>query len=340
VAKRTPAGLPVRLIFAFSLVGLAYAFSYFIEPISQGHSLFLFISAVILASLYGGLVTGILSSLFAAFLHSYAFQEPRNLVGIHSVGDVIQIVAFLVVAIFLSFIGAAMRDARRKAEQASEAREDVLAVVSHDLRNPLAAIKISVELALRKSDNKRAIESIGRAADRMESLIADILDHERIRGGRLHVSPTKQDLHALMSEVTEIGAPLAAQTSIEFQISSASVHDASFVSGERIRLLQVFSNLIGNAVKFTPEKGRVTVKVLPLTEKTEFVIEDTGPGIKSEDLPKVFDRYWQAKQTAKLGTGLGLSIAKGIVDAHGGEIWVECESGKGCAFHFTIPNGN
>jgi K+-sensing histidine kinase KdpD len=93
--NRKPSSVFIRIFFAFSLVGLAYTFSFFIEPISQGHSLFLFISAVILASLYSGLFAAILSSLFAAFLHSYAFQEPRNEIGIHSLGDLIQIVAFL-----------------------------------------------------------------------------------------------------------------------------------------------------------------------------------------------------------------------------------------------------
>jgi signal transduction histidine kinase len=229
-----------------------------------------------------------------------------------------------------------MREARRRAEQASEARENVLAVVSHDLRNPLAAIKMSVELGQRQSDPQKMLENIGRAAERMESLISDLLDHEKIRGGGLKLSPVKQDLHSLMNEVKEIGTPLAARKMIDFEAEiPESVPE---ISVERIRFLQVFSNLIGNAIKFTPEKGKVTVRVLPSAEKTEFVVEDTGPGIKSGDLEKVFDRYWQDQQTAKQGTGLGLSIAKGIVTAHGGQIWVESKDGHGSAFHFTIHN--
>jgi signal transduction histidine kinase len=348
--NRKPSSVFIRIFFAFSLVGLAYTFSFFIEPISQGHSLFLFISAVILASLYSGLFAAILSSLFAAFLHSYAFQEPRNEIGIHSLGDLIQIVAFLVVSIFMSFIGASMREARRKAERASEAREDVLAVVSHDLRNPLTAIKMNVELGLKSaslalnSDDpkvlaaKRAFETIARAADRMNELISNLLDHEKIRSGHLTISLAQEDLRSLMNEVVEIGGPLAAKKGIEFQAQILPSQGSATILCDRSRILQVFSNLLGNAVKFTEEKGRITVDVISSVENIEFVVQDTGPGIKSGDLEKVFDRYWQAQQTAKQGTGLGLSIAKGIVDAHSGRIWVESEPGKGCAFHFTIPS--
>jgi signal transduction histidine kinase len=302
----------------------------------------LFMAAVVLISLYGGLTAGIIASIVAAFLHSYSFQEPRNTIGISSIGDAIQIVSFLVVSVSLSFIGASMKRARNKAEESSIAREDVLAVVSHDLRNPLTAIKMSVELGLKTVNNpeaaKRALESISRAADRMNGLITDLLEQEKIRAGKLTVSPSRQELRSLMSEVTEVGSLLAIKKSIEFSASIGAGSKETTLFCDRPRILQVFSNLIGNAVKFTNEKGKVTIQAIPSEEKIEFIVQDTGPGIKSDDLSKVFDRYWQAQHTAKQGTGLGLAISKGIVEAHHGKIWAESEPGQGSAFHFTIPN--
>jgi signal transduction histidine kinase len=339
---KKPGAVWVRYLVSIVLLTVAYFLSFYIEPISQGHSLYLFMAAVVLISLYGGLTAGIIASIVAAFLHSYSFQEPRNTIGIGSIGDAIQIVSFLVVSVSLSFIGASMKRARNKAEESSIAREDVLAVVSHDLRNPLTAIKMSVELGLKTVNNpeaaKRALESISRAADRMNGLITDLLEQEKIRAGKLTVSPSRQELRSLMSEVTEVGSLLAIKKSIEFSASIGAGSKETTLFCDRPRILQVFSNLIGNAVKFTNEKGKVTIQAIPSEEKIEFIVQDTGPGIKSDDLSKVFDRYWQAQHTAKQGTGLGLAISKGIVEAHHGKIWAESEPGQGSAVHFTIPN--
>jgi two-component system CheB/CheR fusion protein len=106
---------------------------------------------------------------------------------------------------------------------------------------------------------------------------------------------------------------------------------------DKDRIIQVLWNLIGNAIKFTQEAGSVSLRVLPESDFVRFTVSDTGPGIDPKDLPKMFDRFWQAKQTASLGSGLGLSIAKGIVDIHGGKIWVESKLGCGSQFHFTVP---
>ena len=109
------------------------------------------------------------------------------------------------------------------------------------------------------------------------------------------------------------------------------------VAADRDRVLQVFGNLLGNAIKFTPAGGTVTIGAVNDGVEVRFSVCDTGPGIPPEHVPHVFDRYWQAKSTAKLGTGLGLSIAKGIVEAHAGRIWVESEPGRGASFIFTLP---
>jgi signal transduction histidine kinase len=109
------------------------------------------------------------------------------------------------------------------------------------------------------------------------------------------------------------------------------------VSADRERTLQVLSNLLGNAIKFTPEGGSIALRAEPADEFVQFSVSDTGPGIRAEDLAHIFERYWQATRTAALGTGLGLAIVKGIVEAHGGTIRVETRAGVGSTFHFTLP---
>jgi signal transduction histidine kinase len=109
------------------------------------------------------------------------------------------------------------------------------------------------------------------------------------------------------------------------------------VAADRHRVQQVLSNLVGNAFKFTPEGGTITVRAEPLERFVRFSVADTGPGIRAEDLSHIFERYWQSMRTATLGTGLGLTIARGIVEAHGGSIWVESTAGVGATFYFTLP---
>jgi two-component system, chemotaxis family, sensor kinase Cph1 len=123
---------------------------------------------------------------------------------------------------------------------------------------------------------------------------------------------------------------------VQLEMASDSLQDCR-VSCDRERILQVLSNLIGNAVKFTPSGGRVTCRLSKAAREVCFSITDTGPGIARENLSSVFDRFWQARQTRRLGTGLGLSIAQGIIARHGGRIWVESEFGTGSTFHFTLP---
>jgi signal transduction histidine kinase len=176
---------------------------------------------------------------------------------------------------------------------------------------------------------------IRRSADRANRLISDLLDVARIQAGGLAVEPVPVEAAALVQEALEAATPLANGKKLTLQPEMPEHLPA--VCSDRDRVLQVFGNLIGNAIKFTPEGGRITVRADNEPHEVKFAVCDTGPGIPPEHLPHVFDRYWQAKSTRKLGTGLGLSIAKGIVEAHGGRIWVESELGKGAAFHFTLP---
>ena len=228
-----------------------------------------------------------------------------------------------------------------ESQQAVHAREEVLAIVSHDLRNPLNAVTLSASLLksapIADSDDAEQIDVIQLSARRMSRLIEDLLDVTRMEGGKsLPIAPERLDIDSLFREAHEIFRPQAnaASVALHCQVSV----DLPDVYADQHRVLQVLSNLIGNAMKFTPAGGEVNLAGERRSD-TEVIISvsDNGPGIPKENLSEIFNPYWQAKRTARMGAGLGLPIAKGIVEAHGGRIWVESEPGKGTSFFFTLP---
>jgi len=231
----------------------------------------------------------------------------------------------------------------RAAEQASKAREQVMAVVSHDLKNPVSTIQMSVSFLLEElvADDaaqepvRKQLEVIRRTARRMDRLIHDLLNVAAMEGGKFAVSRAPMPVEELVADAVDLLHPLADAKHIALDAELAPALPP--VNADRERLLQVFSNLGGNAVKFTPEGGRVEIRASVRDAMVEFVVHDTGPGINADDLPHVFDRFWRAKKTSRDGAGLGLAIAKGIVEAHGGSIRAESEPGRGSAFTFTLP---
>ncbi len=229
----------------------------------------------------------------------------------------------------------------REAIEATRLRDQVLGVVAHDLRTPLVTILLQAEAMKRPAAEperraQSASERIERAAARMNRLIQDLLDVAQLEGGRL--TPKREALSAadLLSEAIEMQRPLALASSIDLRLDVA--HDLPRVLGDRDRLLQVLENLIGNALKFTPVGGRVTVTAAAKGDEIVFSVADNGIGIAVDDQAKVFDRFWQATRSDRRGAGLGLPICKGIDDAHGGRIWVESTRGTGTTFYFTIPS--
>ncbi|MEO8379256.1 MAG: HAMP domain-containing sensor histidine kinase [Acidobacteriota bacterium] len=227
-----------------------------------------------------------------------------------------------------------------ESQQAVRAREEVLAIVSHDLRNPLSAVSLGASL-MKMSDtlhdeDREQVETIEAAARRMNRLIADLLDVTRLEGGkRLPIEVTSVDPALLLREAEELFRAQA--NALAVILDCAMDGPLPAVRADRHRVMQVLSNLIGNSLKFTPPEGRVGVRASLTGQDVTFTISDTGLGIPKENLGDIFSPYWQAKRAERLGAGLGLAIAKGIVEAHGGRIWVESEPGSGTDFHFTLP---
>jgi PAS domain S-box-containing protein len=242
--------------------------------------------------------------------------------------------------------GLAIDNARlyREARQAVRARDEVVSVVSHDLRNPLNTIVLSAQMALsvleEGGDGEAAagrIRAVLRSAARMDRLVQDLLDITRIESGRLVLDCRPVQVAPLLDDARDSLAPLAAEAGQRLAVEVEE--GVPPVYGDRDRLHQVLSNLVGNALKFTPRGGEVVLRARPGEGRVVLSVADTGAGIPARDLPHVFDRFWQARRTDRRGLGLGLPIVKGIVEAHGGEVWAESREGAGTTVSFALPLG-
>jgi signal transduction histidine kinase len=236
----------------------------------------------------------------------------------------------------------AAQELRRRAELIADARAEVLGVVAHDLRNPLSLIVTTTELLeeedLEAERRRKVLEIAKRAGKQMNRLIGDLLDTVQLESGRLNLVLEDLDVATLFAHVADTFGPLAARKGISL-IGSAPP-DGLSVRADEFRLSQAMGNLLGNAIKFTPEGGEVSFGARRDGTNILFEVSDTGPGIPPEQLSHLFEQFWQARKNDKRGVGLGLTIAKGIVEAHGGRIWVTSTPGEGSTFAFTIPAGD
>ena len=230
-----------------------------------------------------------------------------------------------------------------KERAAVRARDELVAVVSHDLRTPMSVVVMQAAI-IQRSINEKGNESllrfrtaaliIQRASVRMNALLNDLLDLAKIEAGRFAVAPVRSPAGQLVEDACELMETLAVSSRI------AIVRDRVpelMVLADPERIFQVFSNLIGNAIKHGAQGGQVRVDVAQANGMCEFLVSDNGPGIAPEQIGKIFERYWQGKQSDSAGAGLGLYIAKGIVEAHGGSLRAHSAQGEGATFAFTLP---
>jgi PAS domain S-box-containing protein len=233
----------------------------------------------------------------------------------------------------------ARRQVTTELREAIQFRDELLGIVAHDLRNPLSTIVMQASLLRRHGSGPEhraagPAEAIQRAAIRMNRLIQDLLDVNMLDAGRFSIARSRLAVGRVISEALEAQRALASGGR-ELRLDVApGVPD---VLADRHRLLQVFENLLSNALKFTGPGGCVTAGAAPLTGEVLFWVADTGPSIPAEDVPHLFDRFWRGRNARYRGAGLGLPIVKGIVEAHGGRVWFEGAPGWGSIFFFTIP---
>ncbi len=220
------------------------------------------------------------------------------------------------------------------------AREEMVGVVSHDLRNPVAAVKMLSRTMLRASENggthaRASIELISQAAEQMDSLIRDLLDVNRLDVGKLVVTAVPVDPSVLLADSLQTLRPLVEEKGIILDLQVETPLPKVMADHERIQ--QALSNLVGNAIKFSAAGSKIVVAARKESDDVIISVIDSGKGIAAEQLPRVFDRYWQSSRTDRQGAGLGLAIAKGIVEAHGGRIWIESTQGEGTTASFSLP---
>jgi signal transduction histidine kinase len=227
-------------------------------------------------------------------------------------------------------------------QRAVRARNDLLAVVSHDLRGPLSGVLLQTEVMLhpaRGADDEGAnllrgsAERIRRLAAHMKALTDDLLDLASIEAHRFALHLKSVDTRELIEDGLLAASPLAEAKRITL---ASELIDAPTLEADPERIFRVLSNLLGNAIKFTPEGGTITVRAERRGDALSIAVADTGPGIGADQLPHIFERYWKGPSTRQPGTGLGLYIANGIIEAHGGKIWAESSAG-GARFTFILP---
>ncbi len=234
------------------------------------------------------------------------------------------------------------RDEKMKLqERLSTARKEVVEVVAHDLKNPLSSLKMSVELLQGELDDVIAsrpdvgtgFHIANRSITSMQRLIDDQLDHTKIEAGQLEVECVLTNLSDILTEAELRFRGLAEAKGLKL---TAKIERALLANIDPTRMEQVFSNLLGNAIKFTPSGGMIELCGRRQGEFVLIIVKDSGPGIAKDSLEHIFERYWQVRETASKGTGLGLSIAKGIVEAHGGKLFCKSEIGHGTEFEIRL----
>ena len=230
---------------------------------------------------------------------------------------------------------------RARSDEEVNTRDTFLAMVAHDLRSMLQGIAITAELMAKDAPvdtgtlTRTRAESIRRFTGRMNRLIGDLVDVATIETGRPLVTPERRDLLRLLEEAEEGLQPVAAAHGILFTTDVVGRPEVAQFDHDRI--LQVLANLITNAIKFTPEGGRITLRIQTLDGMIQFSVQDTGSGIPADKLEAIFQRFWQVGKKDRRGLGLGLYISKCIVEGHGGRIWAESKPGEGSTLFFTLP---
>jgi len=295
-----------------------------------------FLPTVMAVAGLAGLGPGLLATVMATVALAVFWMDT----GVAALANA-DLLLFFFTSVAICLLLQSLRIARDRAASASRSRQQVMAVVAHDLRNPLTTIMMTASTLQKTGAGGgladpalagRYLKAIQRSASRMNDLIRDLVDASLIERDELTLTLQPEALGSIVDEALELHAPQAGEQGVALE--AAVTGGAVEILCDRRRLLQVLTNLIGNALRATPAGGRVTVRAGPeASGRARFAVEDSGEGIPADHLPFLFERYWSR---APGGVGLGLYIARSIVTAHGGEIGVRSQPGAGATFWFTV----
>ena len=296
----------------------------------------LFFPAVMVVGRLAGFGPGILATALSSLAVNFFWTEPFGRFHIPEPQNVGSFVVFVGSGFLVSALNGSLHASMRRAASLHDARETLLAIVAHDLRNPLSTIAVNVGLLQRGSRGPegvaRALGSIDRSVARIDRLIGDILDASKIESGTLDVVLREERAESLAVEALDAAAPLATAKHIE--LASSVQADLPAVRCDRERVLQILGNLLGNAIKFTPGGGKIALSMTREGPFAQLVVKDSGAGIEPRDLAHVFDRYWRKGSS---GTGLGLYVVQGLAVAQGGRVWAVSERDHGTSIFVTLP---
>jgi len=338
------------------------ALVYALHALAGGHAhqfLFVPVLGVAVASFVYGVRAGVVASAVSVVALAHwvldggsVRMSPFEAVRLAGVGTVSLLVAWVTGSLRSAYRRAAAERAaalsaaeqlsleKTRAERAVEVRDEVLAIVSHDLRSPVTATAVTADLLERRLDREapalsRYARTIQRRADEMGRLIADLLDAASIEAGRLSIRPCTLPAISLGRRAVERFQPLAEAAGIALELRVEE--ELPQIECDPDRILQALSNLLGNALKVTPAGGTVAVTIGASADEIRFTVSDTGCGIEAEDVPHLFERFRRGRSVKYEGSGLGLAIVRGIIEAHGGRVRVESAPGQGARFSFALP---
>jgi signal transduction histidine kinase len=336
--------VPQRFGAAALVVIVAYVLQTLLWPLIPPSPHLLFYPAVFLAARLGGAGAGYLATALSTVGIAYGFLPPEGLLVVEKASDALDLGIFFAVGLGISTAVGRLREAilreRRQALEARTAKESTDAtwsMIAHDLRQPLSVITMgSNELGRRKSPEEieKVLRLIQRSTDRARELVDNALDAMRAKAGKLGVEPAPCDPRELCERAVDAVALVASRKGVSVE---SDVANGRAVMGDEARLAQVLVNLLGNAVKFTPAGG--TVSLYADEDETEqgmiFAVRDTGPGIPADEIGSIFSKFWSGSTGG--GTGLGLWIASAIAEAHGARLDVKSRLGVGTTFSFVLP---
>ncbi|MGZ3419915.1 MAG: sensor histidine kinase [Polyangiales bacterium] len=331
----------MQYLVAIAAPSLAFLAQAAVWPKIPPSPFLLFYPATLAVAWWCGRWPSMVSIFIACLAIAYRFLDPIDSFMVASARDMLDLAIFAAVSAVMCTAAARLRvalsearEARTATEKTAQAKDEILSIVSHDLRNPLSAIVLTAETMRRKAHDpaqSQEAERIKRLAMTASALVSDIVDLGWADAGILELDLRPESAAKLLAQALESAGPQADSRGISLEMRAGQ--DAVLCDAHRVQ--QILSNLLGNALRLVPPGGAIVVTATPLDSRMRFEVRDNGPGMSPESTRRVFERHYTGDRRG--GLGLGLHIAKTLVRAHQGEIGAESDEGKGSAFWFTLP---